>query len=194
LVGHCSRFADSAGSPAAAGPGAGLSGGQSGPAGPGAESPMSNFLSILHLFLHVFEFLFPCHVSLSGVASFCLRFSGSEYSIEDCDFRIDDPDVAAEFEMKKRKLDETGGRPQHHASSRQTGKAAVDGSSSGAAGQPMKTKVVHPHGAHPSGKGKGVHCGPVDVEKEKEITENLGSPHINTWHRLRSEGEPVPLS
>jgi hypothetical protein len=37
----------------------------------------------------------------------------------------------------------------------------------------MRTKVVHPHGAHPSRKGKSVHHGPVDVEKEKEITENL---------------------
>jgi hypothetical protein len=27
----------------------------------------------------------------------------------------------------------------------------------------------------------------VDVEKEKEITENLGSAHINTCHRLRME-------
>jgi hypothetical protein len=27
----------------------------------------------------------------------------------------------------------------------------------------------------------------VDVEKEKEITENLGSAHINTWRRLRQE-------
>jgi hypothetical protein len=51
----------------------------------------------------------------------------------------------------------------------------------------MRTKVVHPHGAHPSRKGKNVHRGPVDVEKEKAITENLGSAHINTWRRLWKE-------
>jgi hypothetical protein len=27
----------------------------------------------------------------------------------------------------------------------------------------------------------------VDVEKEKETTENLGSAHINTWRNLRLE-------
>jgi hypothetical protein len=44
-----------------------------------------------------------------GVASFCLRFSDSEHSIEDSDFRIDDPEEAAMFEIKKRKIHETGG-------------------------------------------------------------------------------------
>jgi hypothetical protein len=51
----------------------------------------------------------------------------------------------------------------------------------------LKTKVVHPRGDHPSRKGKGLHRGPVDVEKEQEITENLGSVHIKTWHRLQKE-------
>jgi hypothetical protein len=116
-----------------------------------------------------------------------LCFSGFEYSTEDSDFRIDDPEVAAEFEIKKRKIDETGGRPQRHASSRHTGKTEVGGSSSAAAGQPLKTKVVHSHGVPLSRRGKGTHHGPVDVEKEKEITENMGLAHINTWHRLRKE-------
>jgi hypothetical protein len=48
----------------------------------------------------------------------------------------------------------------------------------------MRTKVVHPRGPPPFQKGKGAH-GPVDVEQEEEITENLGSAHINTWHKLR---------
>jgi hypothetical protein len=52
-----------------------------------------------------------------------------------------------------------------------------------AAEQHMRTKVVHPHGPYPSRKGKGAH-GPVDVEKEQEITGNLGSAHINTWRKL----------
>jgi hypothetical protein len=51
----------------------------------------------------------------------------------------------------------------------------------------MRTKVVHPHGARPSQKGKNAHRGPVDVEKEKAITENLGSAHINTWRCLWKE-------
>jgi hypothetical protein len=51
----------------------------------------------------------------------------------------------------------------------------------------LKKKIVHPRGVNPSKRGKGVHLGPVDVEKEKEITENLGSAHISTWHRIRKE-------
>jgi hypothetical protein len=116
-----------------------------------------------------------------------LHFSDSEHSTEDSDFRIDDPDEAAAYEIKKRKIDETGGRPLCHASSRHTRKTDVGGGSSAAAGQPLKTKVVHTHGVPPSQRGKGTHHGPVDVEKEKDITENLGSTHINIWRRLRKE-------
>jgi hypothetical protein len=47
--------------------------------------------------------------------------------------------------------------------------------------------VVHTRGVPPSRRGKGVHHGPVDVEKEKETSENLGTAHINTWHPLRKE-------
>jgi hypothetical protein len=116
-----------------------------------------------------------------------LRFSGSEHSTEDSDFRIDDPEEAAAYEIKKWKIDETGGRPQRRASSRHTGKTDVGGGSSATAGQPLKTKVVHTHGVPPSRRGKGAHHGPVDVEKEKDITENLGSAHINIWHCLQKE-------
>jgi hypothetical protein len=70
-----------------------------------------------------------------GRCFFCLCFlSDSKYSTEDSDYRIDDPDVAAEFEIKKWKIDETGGRPLRRASSHQTGKTAAHGSSSVAAG------------------------------------------------------------
>jgi hypothetical protein len=116
-----------------------------------------------------------------------LHFSDSEHSTEDSDFRIDDPEVAAAYEIKKRKIDETGGRPQRHASSRHAGKTEVGGGSSAAAGQPLKTKVVHTLGVPSSHRGKGAHRGPVDEEKEKDIIENLGSAHINIWRRLRKE-------
>jgi hypothetical protein len=116
-----------------------------------------------------------------------LAFSDFEHSTEDSDFRIDDVEEAAAFEINKRKIDETGGRPPCHASSRHTRKTAVGGGSSAAAGQPLKTKVVHPGGVNPSKRGKGIHLGPVDVEKEKEITKNLGSAHISTWRRIRKE-------
>jgi hypothetical protein len=116
-----------------------------------------------------------------------LAFSDSEHSTEDSDFCIDDAQEAIVFEMKKRKLDETGGRPPHHASSHHTGKTAMGGGSSAAAAKPLKTKIVHPRGVNPSKRGKGIHLGPIDVEKEKEITENLGSAHINTWRRLQKE-------
>jgi hypothetical protein len=71
-----------------------------------------------------------------------------------------------------------GGRPLRRI--RQTGKTAAEDSSSAATGQHLRTKVVQPRGHPPSRKGKGAHRGPVDVEKEQEITENLGSAHINT--------------
>jgi hypothetical protein len=38
-----------------------------------------------------------------------LAFSDFEHSTEDSDFHIDDAQEATVFEMKKRKLDETGG-------------------------------------------------------------------------------------
>jgi hypothetical protein len=97
--------------------------------------PVSKFPSNLHLFLPIFEFHVLRHVSLSGVASFCLHFSGSEHSTEDSDFRIDDPDEAAAFEIKKRNIDETRGRPPRCDSSRHTGKTNVGGGSSAVAGQ-----------------------------------------------------------
>jgi hypothetical protein len=37
-----------------------------------------------------------------------LCFSDSRHSTEDSDFRIDDPEEAAAYEIKKRKIDETG--------------------------------------------------------------------------------------
>jgi hypothetical protein len=42
-------------------------------------------------------------------ASFCLRFLDSDHSTEDSDFRIDDHEEAAAYEIKKRKIDESGG-------------------------------------------------------------------------------------
>jgi hypothetical protein len=53
----------------------------------------------------------------------------------------------------------------------------------------LKTKIVHLRGVNPFKRGKGVHLGPVDVEKEKEITNNLGSAHINTWRSIRKENQ-----
>jgi hypothetical protein len=44
----------------------------------------------------------------------------------------------------------------------------------------MKTKISAARGSHPLKRGKGIVLGPTDVEKEKEITENLGTVHINT--------------
>jgi hypothetical protein len=61
----------------------------------------------------------------------------------------------------------------------------VGGGSSAAVGQPLKTKIVHPHGVPRSWRGKGAHRGLVDVEKE--ILENLGSARINIWRRLQKE-------
>jgi hypothetical protein len=87
--------------------------------------------------------------------------------------------------MKKRKLDDARGCPRRRT--RQTGNTAAEDSSSAAAGQHLRTKVIQPRGPPPSQRGKSVHRGPVDMEKEKEITENLGSAHINTWRRLRLE-------
>jgi hypothetical protein len=104
------------------------------------------------------------------------------FSTEDSDYRIDNEEDARAFEIKKRKLDDAGGRPLHRTC--QTGKTTAEDSSSTAAGQHLRTKVVQPRGTPPSRRGKGVHRGPVDVEKEKEITENLGSAHINTWRNL----------
>jgi hypothetical protein len=101
---------------------------------------------------------------------------------EDSDYWIDNEEDAQAFEMKKKKLDEARGRPLRHT--RQTGKTAAEDSSSAAAGQHMRTEVVHPRGHPPSWKGKGAR-GPVDVEREQEITENLGLAHINTWRNLR---------
>jgi hypothetical protein len=104
------------------------------------------------------------------------------FSTEDSDYQIDNEEDAQAFEIKKRKLDEAGGRPLCRTC--QTGKTAADGSSSAAAEQHMRTKVVHPRGPPPPRKGKGAR-GPVDMEKEQEITENLGSAHINTWRNIR---------
>jgi hypothetical protein len=58
-------------------------------------------------------------------------FSDS-FSTEDSDYRIDNEEDAQAFEIKKRKLDDAGGRPLHRT--RQTGKTTADGSSSAAAG------------------------------------------------------------
>jgi hypothetical protein len=109
-------------------------------------------------------------------------FSDS-FSTEDSDYRIDNEEDARAFEIKKRNLDDAGGRPLRRT--RQTEKTAAEDSSSTATGQHLRTKVVHPRGHPPSRKGKGAHRGTVDVEKEQEITENLGSAHINTWCNLR---------
>jgi hypothetical protein len=95
---------------------------------------------------------------------------------EDSDYQIDNEEDARAFEVKKRKLDEVERRPPH--CTRQSGKTPAEGSSSAAAGQRVKSKLVYTRGPHPSRKGKGAH-GPVDVEKEKEITGNLGSAHID---------------
>jgi hypothetical protein len=108
-------------------------------------------------------------------------FSDS-FTTEDSDYRIDNEEDAKAFEIKKRKLDDAGARPPHRT--RQSGKNAAKDSSSAVAGQHLKSKVVYTRGPHPSRKGKEAH-GPVDVEKEQEITENLGSAHINTWRKLR---------
>jgi hypothetical protein len=99
---------------------------------------------------------------------------------KDSDYQIDNEEEARAFEIKKRKLDEAGGRPL--CRTRQIGKTTAEDSSS--AGQHVRTKVIQPRGPHPSWKGKGAR-GSVDVEKEQEITENLGSAHINTWRNLR---------
>jgi hypothetical protein len=96
---------------------------------------------------------------------FLLAFSDSAFSTEDSVYRIEDPEVARDFELKKRKLAETGGRPQRRT--HQSGKTTAEDSSSAAVGQHMRTKVVQPRGPHPSRRGKSVHRGPVDVEKEK---------------------------
>jgi hypothetical protein len=108
-------------------------------------------------------------------------FSDS-FTTEDSDYWIENEEDARAFDIKKRKLDETGGRPLRRTC--QSGKSIADGSSSAAAEPHMRTKVVHARGPPPSQKGKGAH-GPVDVEQEQEITENLGNAHANTWRKLR---------
>jgi hypothetical protein len=101
---------------------------------------------------------------------------------EDSDYRIENEEDLSAFEVKKRKLNEVEGHPPRHT--HQTGKTVAEGSSSAAAGQRVKSKLVYSHGPHPPRKGKGAY-GLVDVEKEQEIKGNLGSAHINTWHKLR---------
>jgi hypothetical protein len=110
-----------------------------------------------------------------------LRFSDS-YSTEDSDYRIADADKLRTFEAKKRKIGETEGQSSRRT--RQTGKTAAEGGSSAAAGPRVRSKTVHARGPPPSRRGKGAR-GPVDVEQEEEITENLGSAHINVWHKIR---------
>jgi hypothetical protein len=94
-----------------------------------------------------------------------LAFSDSEHTSEDSDLCIDDDQEVVGFEMKKRKLDEAGGRPHRRASSRQTGKIVVGGGSSAVASKPLKTKIAAARGVNPSKKGKGVNLGPTDVER-----------------------------
>jgi hypothetical protein len=60
------------------------------------------------------------------------------FSTEDSDYRIDNKEDARAFEMKKRKLDDAGGRPQRRT--RQTGKTTAEDNSS--AGQHLRTKVI----------------------------------------------------
>jgi hypothetical protein len=108
-------------------------------------------------------------------------FAFLDYSTKDSDYRIDNEEDAWAFEIKKWKLDEARGRPLRRT--HQTGKTAAGDSSS--AGQHVRTKVIQPRGPHPSRKGKGAHRGLVDVEKEQEIMENLGSAPIETWRSLR---------
>jgi hypothetical protein len=110
-----------------------------------------------------------------------LAFSDS-FTTEDSDYRIENAEELRAFEVKKRKLDETEGRPPRRT--RQSGKTAAEGSSSAAAGQRMKSKLVYSRGHPPPRKRKGAR-GPVDVEQEQEISGNLGTAHINTWRKLR---------
>jgi hypothetical protein len=62
---------------------------------------------------------------------FLLAFSDS-FSTEDSDYRIDNEEDARAFEIKKRKLDDAGGRPLRHT--RQSGKTTAEDSSSAVAG------------------------------------------------------------
>jgi hypothetical protein len=133
----------------------------------------------MHLFLPDFEFLFVTCIFIWCCYTL-LAFSDS-FTTEDSDYRIENEEDLRAFEVKKRKLDEVEGRPPRHT--RQTGKTAAKGSSTAAEGQHVKSKLVYSHGPHPSRKGKGAR-GPVDVDKEQEITGNLGSAHINTWRKL----------
>jgi hypothetical protein len=104
------------------------------------------------------------------------------FTTEDSDYRIETAEELRAFEAKKRKIDEVEGQSSRRT--RQTGKTAAEGGSSAATGQRVKSKLVYSRGHPPTRKGKGAR-GPVDVEKEQEIEGNLGTAHINTWHKLR---------
>jgi hypothetical protein len=118
----------------------------------------------------------------------CLHFLDSEHTTKDSDFQVDEEQELAGFEVKKRKLDDAAGQVQRRTSTRRTGKAAaVGGGSSAGVTTTLRTKRSASRGPNPSNKGKDNLQGPSDVEKEKEITENLGTCHIDTWHRLRKE-------
>jgi hypothetical protein len=110
-----------------------------------------------------------------------LAFSDS-FSTEDSDYQIETAEELHAFEAKKRKIDEFEG--QSSCRTRQTGKTAAKGGSSVAAGQRTKAKLVYSRGHPPPRKGKGAH-GPVDVEKEQVFERNLGTAHIDTWHKIR---------
>jgi hypothetical protein len=83
---------------------------------------------------------------------FVLFAFSDSFSTEDSDYRIDNEEDLRAFKVKKRKLDEVEERPPH--CTRQTGKAAAEGSSSAAEGQRVKSKLVYSRGPHPSRKGK----------------------------------------
>jgi hypothetical protein len=110
-----------------------------------------------------------------------LHFSDS-FSTEDSDYRMETAEELHAFEAKKRKIDEVEGQSSRHT--RQTRKTAAEGGSSAAAGPWMRSKHVYSCGPHPPRKGKGAR-GPVDVEKEQEIEENLGTANISIWRKLR---------
>jgi hypothetical protein len=160
---------------------AGPSGLRPGPTGPGAEPLCQIVFPSCTCFLPTLSFLFRDMYLYLVLLCFCLRFSDS-YSTEDSDYRIADADDLRTFEAKKRKIDEVEGQSSRRT--RQTGKSAGGGSSSAAAGPHLRTKTVHARGPPPSRRGKGAR-GPMDVEQEEEITENLGSAHINIWRKLR---------
>jgi hypothetical protein len=66
-------------------------------------------------------------------------FSDS-FLTKDSGYQIDNEEDAQAFEIKKRNLDDVGGRPLRRT--RQTGKTAAEDSSSVAVGQHLRTKVV----------------------------------------------------